>query len=52
VLEENEAARRFYERRGWRADGASAKTTRYPVDREGVRYAKELGYVKELRSTA
>jgi diamine N-acetyltransferase len=42
VLQHNERARRFYERRGWRADGAS-RVVEYPPHPIDVRYALDLG---------
>jgi GNAT superfamily N-acetyltransferase len=42
VLEENHRARRFYERRGWRADGTTREVP-YPP------YPLDLGYALEIR---
>lgn len=41
VLEANERARRFYERRGWRADGERS-TSEYPPYPPTLRYALDL----------
>jgi GNAT superfamily N-acetyltransferase len=41
TLEANDGARAFYERRGWRLDGAS-KTTRHPPHPVDVGYSLEL----------
>jgi GNAT superfamily N-acetyltransferase len=42
VLEENPRARAFYERAGWRADGARKTEERLGVRAPEVRYRKEL----------
>jgi GNAT superfamily N-acetyltransferase len=42
VLEQNERARRFYERGGWRADGVTRVDSMGGVETLQVRYAKDL----------
>lgn len=42
VLEDNPRARAFYERHGWRADGAVTAEERWGVRAPEVRYRKEL----------
>ncbi len=42
VLESNNAARRFYERRGWTTDGASSPRPGGGTDLSMVRYNKTL----------
>jgi GNAT superfamily N-acetyltransferase len=42
VLEQNEAARRFYEHRGWRHDGERQKSS-YPPHPQIFRYTLDLG---------
>lgn len=41
VLERNERARRFYERRGWHADGARRRE-RYAIEIDVIRYRRAL----------
>jgi ribosomal protein S18 acetylase RimI-like enzyme len=43
VIETNERARRFYERAGWRADGAEKRDHRLGFPLHEVRYARRLG---------
>lgn len=43
VLDTNERARRFYERAGWRTDGATKSETRRSAVLNEVRYRKSLG---------
>jgi len=42
VWEENASVRRFYERRGWRADGARTSRTFLGIDVEQIRYRLRL----------
>src|SRR4051812_18601288 len=42
VLEENERARRFYEKGGWRADGVTRGPPMGGVDTVQLRYARDL----------
>jgi GNAT superfamily N-acetyltransferase len=42
VLEDNPRARAFYERHGWRADGAVTAEDRWGIRAPEVRYRKEL----------
>lgn len=42
VLPTNDRARRFYEKRGWSADGAERRIIRPDVTIPEVRYARDL----------